>query len=181
MCIDNNSYKYFSSIANQWIGHVPYNIMLKFKIQHSFQNPFEAVVIESSKNPDNIVLKKEAINVIIDLFDEELETMIKFEYTKNLQCYCDIIGLVMKENGDERTFCQELPEYLETGAHDQRILFLLNLGISRNTAIHLYERINNVSNIDECVNWLKLNMKSMEDELDNIHYEEIKMRLEILQ
>ena len=40
MCIDNNKYKYFSSIANQWIGHVPYNIMLKFKIKYSFQNPF---------------------------------------------------------------------------------------------------------------------------------------------
>ena len=181
MRVDDNSYKYFSSIANRWIGHVPYNIILKFKIQYSFQNPFYDEVKESIKNPNSIVLKKEAINAIIDSFDKNLETMIKFEYTKNLQCYCDIIGLVMKENGDERTFCQELPEYLETGAHDQRILLLLNLGISRNTAIHLYKHINDVENIDECVNWLKLNMKFMESELDNIHYEEIKMRLEILQ
>ena len=177
---DTNSYKYVTQIAKRWIGHLPYKIILQYKIAAAERNPWIKIHKQSLENPNDVLLRKKAINLLIDDFDYDLEKRIKFEYTKNLQCYCDIIKLVMKENEDERTFCEALPEYLEAGAHDERILILLNLGISRNTALNIYKHFENINNATECIDWLKLNISDLENELDDIQFDEIKMRLKLL-
>ena len=177
---DTNSYKHFTKIAKKWIGHLPYKIILQYKIAASEYNPLIGTDKQSLENSDDVLLRKKAINVLIDDFDNDLEKHIKFVYTKNLQCYCDIIKLVMKENDDRRTFCEALPEYLEAGAHDERILILLNLGISRNTALNIYKYLKNINNATECIGWLKSNISYLENKLDDIQFDEIKMRLKLL-
>ncbi|MGH9922912.1 MAG: helicase-related protein, partial [Nitrososphaerales archaeon] len=154
------SYLYYAFVAKYWLLQSSYKRILENKISHTSRT-------------QNVPITKTFVNDMIDDLDEILETDIKYEYSRCLQCYCDILAKVMKERGDKRPFCEELSTYLEAGASDHRIFLLLSAGLSRNSAISIYERIDpNIKDISTCIDWLRSNQVLVRSELHPIMHEE---------
>lgn len=156
------SYVYYAFVATKWILHFPYKSILENKIRY-----------ESSK--DEVTIDKKFINDMIEDLEEVIENQLKYHYTRALRCYCDILARINKENGIVKPFCSELPDYLENGASDMRILFLIGIGISRTTAIKIYETINDdIKDIFKFKAWLNENFNTICSELPPILSDELK-------
>lgn len=161
-------YKHCTYIAKLWLKQSPYKRILEKNLWYR-----ETRVLKRT------LLKKE-INYIIDDLDKTLERQLKFNYTKSLQCYCDIIELILLEEKQPLDFCKNLAYFLEAGAYDPKILLLMNVGLSRNNAISLSSVIDNdiVSAMD-ALEWLRLHKDEIRKNIKNdMAYREIESLLE---
>lgn len=162
----NNFYVYFAFIANHWMQQQPYKRLLENKIRYT-----------AEKN--NLQITKPFVNKMIDELDETLERDLKFEYSRGLQCYCDLVERILKERNDPRVFCKDLADYLEAGASDPRIFLLLGIGLSRNSAISLYKYIEeNITDISTCIEWIRQNKDLVKSRLHDIQYKEVESLIE---
>jgi hypothetical protein len=125
--------------------------------------------------------RKAKINRIIEELDDNIENTIKFEYARGLKCYCDIVQKVLSEQGKDEKYCQRLPLFLESGASDEKILFLIGAGLSRNTSIEIYRIFANGAglpswkSVTDTVNWLRVNKSRLTTrQLHRILYSEIE-------
>lgn len=160
----NRSYRHFAFLANQWIGQKPYKKILDEQIRWAMIH-----------GHFNFSKRKEAINEIIEQLDEDIETEIRFEYTRCLKCYCDVIEQILSEEGLPVSYCRLLPTYLETGASDERILFLIGAGLSRNVAIEIFAAFGDIpvwKTVAETVDWLQHNKPIMKQKLHPVLYRE---------
>lgn len=156
------SYKYYALIAKFWLSQMSYKRILESNLNYA-------------ENVQKQILTKKLVNKIIDELDETLETALKYDYSRGLKCYCDLLTRVMKEKNDRRTFCTEISTYLEAGASDPRIFLLLSTGLSRNSAVSVYEKMDpNVKDISACIQWLRTNRSLLERELHPILFKEIE-------
>lgn len=76
-------------------------------------------------------------------------------------------------------FCESLPVYLESGASDERLLYLLGAGLSRNIALEIFEvfsgALPNWSSITETLTWLRVNVPVLRTLLrDELLFKEIE-------
>lgn len=98
-------------------------------------------------------------NVIRDTM-KDVEEFARFKFAKFSSCYIDILRFYLKEKGEDELI-EKIPQlhiWLEFGVSQQTQISLINIGLSRNTAITLSESIAN-DNLtrQECLNWLKSN------------------------
>ena len=143
---DHNRYVYVTNLATSWIKAHPYKRLLSKKIE-----------LNSHSESD-----KAFINRMIDELDDDIENLIKFEYTRALQCYCDVIEQILHENHSTKTFCVNLPEYLEAGAWDPRIFLLMDVGFTRTSALYIYTKLNlEISDVTGCLAWVRKNKSSV--------------------
>lgn len=157
----NESYEYYAGLGAYWIWGRSYKQLLDNKIANN--------VAEENET------QKEFINRMIEKHDDDLERELKFTYAKGLQCYCDIVAHILKQNKDERKYCTDLPEYLEAGASSPLVFTLLDLGLSRITALLLYKEMDeNIKEPSECINWLIDNDALVHKKLGDILYEDLK-------
>lgn len=145
---DHDRYTYITTLANQWIRGFPYKMLLNKKI--------------SLNTPKAKEESKKFVNRMIDELDTDIETWIKFEYTRTLQCYCDIVEQILIERKSDLVFCKNLPEYLEAGAWDMRIFLLMDVGFTRTSALYLYDKLGSeVTDEFNCLAWLRDNMSDV--------------------
>lgn len=160
-----NSFVYYAFVAKEWILHQPYKIILENKI-----NYFSV----KKKRPKD----KKFINEMIENLEDIIENKLKYYYARGLKCYCDLLTKIYEERNMKIDFCDLLPEYLEYGASDEKILFLMSLGISRTTSIKLYEKIDIVfEDMRGFKSWLKKNYDDLTNTLPKILLEELKTYL----
>ena len=145
---DHRRYLYVTNLATSWIKGRPYKRLLSKKIESNSHNNSES--------------DKAFINRMIDELDDDIENLIKFEYTRALQCYCDVIEQILHENHSTKTFCVNLPEYLEAGAWDPRIFLLMDVGFTRTSALYIYTKLNlEISDVTGCLAWVRKNKSSV--------------------
>lgn len=98
-------------------------------------------------------------NVIRDTM-KDVEEFARFKFAKFSSCYIDILRFYLTSNG-KNDLVEKIPQlhiWLEFGVSQQTQISLINIGLSRNTAITLSESIANDNlNRQECLNWLKSN------------------------
>ncbi|CUR51349.1 protein of unknown function [Nitrosotalea devaniterrae] len=139
-------------IAGDWINQKYYKQILESRIYYE------------EKHRKKSTLTKKEINKLIDKVDDILENDLRFSYTRGLQCYSDILELVIRENKLELKSYSNLADHLEIGAYDKRVYFLMNLGFSRNNAISITKIIpKHIENINECKQWLKANTEKIQE------------------
>ena len=117
---------------------------------------------------------KKLVNKIINDFDRVLEDTLKFEYASALRCYVDVLSRILQERGQTRAFCKDLSMYLEVGASDSRIFVLLSAGLSRNTAVEIYDEIpQTVKDVTTCIEWLREHKSTIRRKLHEYLFQEI--------
>ena len=142
---------YYTNLAFRWMGEESYKSLIKDKIDWNKHN------IRSRES------WKGYVNRMISVLDEEIETKIKYDYTRALKCYINITQEILKERQEYRDNFLELPIYLEAGVHTKNVLFLLEAGISRNTAIELKGFIEkDFTGVSDSISWLKSHREQIE-------------------
>jgi hypothetical protein len=161
---NNESYVYYALIAKFWLLHMPYRMILQGNID------YETDETRDGHKP----YSKKLVNKLINNLDRVLEDTLKFEYARALRCYVDVISRILQLRGEYPPFCKELPMYLEAGASDPRIFVLLSAGLSRNTAVEIYDEIpNNVRDVQSCIEWLRENRNAIKRKLHDYMYQEV--------
>ncbi|MDE2589367.1 MAG: hypothetical protein KGL95_06855, partial [Patescibacteria group bacterium] len=160
--MDISNYKYYAFVANQWINQQSYKRILENRL--SF--------IQQQKKRK---LTKSEINENIDRVDEILESILKYDYTRGLRCYCDIAEYVIRKRDLIIEYSRDLPEYLETGAHDKRVFLLLSVGLSRNSAITISHNMpDKIDTVPKCIAWLRENKTKIKDMVHELMYQELE-------
>lgn len=162
----SNSYRYYVAIARLWLNQKSYKRIIENQIRYEIR--------ESDSES-----RKEKINKTIDDVDKTLSQELKFNYSKALQCYCDIVEHIFQEKNEKISFCKNLAEFLEAGAYDSRVLLLMNIGISRNNSIALYKLLDkNTSTLLSALEWLRSHKYDVRKKINNdIAYKEIEYLL----
>ena len=172
--IENNSFVYFTFLASSWISAKSYKQILDDKIEWERTHYDGTLILNDKKD------YKTFVNKVIDKLDEELEERIKYDYSRALKCYCDIVGKVLEERHRSVHYANNLHLYLEAGASSNQVLMLLGVGLSRNTAIqiaHYAKRIGEAiywADTPSVILWLRAHEASLSEFLEPILYEEIK-------
>jgi len=158
---EDNGYRYFSWLASVWLMETSYKSILENKISRGELRANES--------------EKAFINRMIEDLDDNIESDLKYEFSKGLKCYIDIANYCMSKIGYETTICKELPTLLEAGACSKRTLFLMEAGFSRTSAIKISEIMEeDKETISEYISWIQNNMTLLKEKIPNILYEEIK-------
>ncbi len=159
-------WSYLGVLGANWILEKPYREILDGKIEHNKAKENET--------------EKEFHNRIIEDLDVDIERALKYDYTRGLKCYSDIVKYIAdEENEFTKHGCEELPVYLEWGTFNKNTLFFMELGLSRSVSILLNKRIGvDLSTSKDCLSWLRLNEKSFETTMPDIFYKEIVRLLE---
>lgn len=134
------AWKYYGVLASNWILEMPYKEILGGKIEHN--------------EPEEGESEKKFYNRMIEELDDDIEKQLRYEYTRGLKCYADIIRFI----GPNKPSCDELPVFLEWGTYHNNTLLLLEIGLSRNVAIMLNEHIEKeLGTTTDCLNWIQTN------------------------
>lgn len=162
------SHKHFLYLAAVWIREGAYKQILDGQIQY-----------EKDHEHFDFTKPKQEINRIIEDLDEDLEDKIRFDYTRGLKCYSDIFEEIMSEENQllPPEYCQLLPTFLEAGASDKRILFLIGAGLSRNVAIEISRTMGSLpdwNTLEETIAWLRTNGSALKEKMHPLLYEEIE-------
>jgi len=162
-----NAIKFYAYVANEWI------------LQRSYKTIVENRIRYLKKQPENKQFGKPEINRTIDDIDEVLETTLKFEFTRGLRCYCDIVEHIVEKKGMIEEFSKNLPDYLETGAYDPRVYLLLDVGLSRNSAISISSKMGeNIKTVGATLDWLRDHKEKIKGILHPLMYKELEVLLE---
>ena len=135
---------YYSFIAANWIKQQSYGDIIKNGLEYHSKN-------------DKKIQDKDKINSHIEKINSILEEKLKYEFARAIKCYCDLIKYIVKEKNlnSIHPINYNIPDYLESGAYKKNMLYLLDLGISRNNAIHISKLIDHeMQNVDKIIQWL---------------------------
>jgi len=178
------SYKFFAFVANEWITQSSYKKIIEKRISFTMSQK-EKIKNDNEQKydkmfDDNGDLTKRAINDIIDDIDEAIESKIKYEFTRGLRCYCDVVKYILEKKHSISQFSMKLPDYLETGAYDEKVFMLLDLGLTRNSAIHISGKMGrDITTTSSVIRWLKKHLNDMRPPfLHPIAFKELSLVLE---
>ena len=163
----HRSHVYFTMLANQWVKEVPYKRILDDQIGYSLDKNLS----ESAR--------KNQINEIIEELNVSLEETIRYHYTRGLKCFSDITRQILNEEESSETFCEDLYQYLETGASSDRVRFLIGAGLPRTTAITIVEAwgrnlLPEWTRVGDAVLWLREHSSELKDILPEILFHELQ-------
>lgn len=160
----SGSYKYHTLLAWEWIRGESFAQIITSKINYAKK--------DSEPTPRMVNAK------INELFND-INKLIRFTYQTYIKCYIDILSYYYESKKYEsREICTQWPKYLEYGSFDQNVILLQSIGLSRGTAITLKKLTPlTFQDEDDCMNWLRKNMKKFEDKIPPVMYGEIKQTL----
>ena len=133
--------------------------------------------IENHENTNQNYNKGKVIRDTMEL----IEQTARFRAPKYLDAYVDIVKLYLAEEGREDLIDDELDlsVALEFGVSTQTLMSLMEFGLSRISAVALYERIA-LDQLDQaaCIEWLREREKNLEAlELPNIVLREVRTKI----
>lgn len=165
----NRLYRRYAVIGTMWIRQEAYKRILLKEIEYEIKG-------KPSDSPE--VTKK--INEVIEELDDTIEDKIRYDYVRGMKCYCDILGYVMVRKSKKWNYCERLPMFLEAGASDERILFLIGAGLSRTVAIELYgsfggsQGLPEWKSVRETIVWLRDNSKRLRGNMHPYFFSELE-------
>ena len=164
-------HEYFALLAQKWILEDSYKNLLDGKIDKKT----EYYTRKKIKIPSH----DKFINSVIDELDDDIEQVLRYDYTRGLKCYNDIVEEIKLKTLDNRQSCKELPIYLEAGTNNKNTLLLLEAGFSRNLAIDVSHEMNvNFDDIQGTIEWIKANKSNLKDKLFPLLYKELEVIVE---
>ncbi|MBX3241850.1 MAG: hypothetical protein KIT80_12755 [Chitinophagaceae bacterium] len=158
----NNSYLNIIQTINRVLSGDPeelayYQAILIVNWMKGF--PLYLLIDNSFKYWQRTTTPRKLDNVIRDTM-KDVEEFARFKFAKFSSCYIDILRFYLSEKGKDELI-EKIPQlhiWLEFGVSQQTQISLINIGLSRNTAITLSESIANDNlNRQECLNWLTTN------------------------
>lgn len=167
-----NSLSYYATIMTKWVKGFSLSQIIQQSIDYHTKYNKEIVL---DFDYDNKILfdpyNKKHINYVIENVIEDIEYILRFLFEKYFNHYHSVVvKLVGEENAGENW-----ATLLEYGTQNRIVIALQNIGISRHTAIKVYERCKNngliirenkLENIDKQLVLQRFRKNSMEyDEL----------------
>nr|WP_321357002.1 DEAD/DEAH box helicase [uncultured Draconibacterium sp.] len=135
-----NSLSYYATIMTQWVKGFSLNQIIQQSIEYHNNKNKEIILDYDYNNP--IVFNprdKRHINYVIENVIEDIEYILRFLFEKYFNHYHSIVvNLLGEENAGENW-----ATLLEYGTQNRIVIALQNTGISRHTAIKLYEKCRN--------------------------------------
>ncbi len=166
----SQSYRFYVLMADFWIHQHSYKYILERRLSYERDQ-----IRKKTKGTEDYDLTPQKINKIIDDLDDTLERQLKFEYTRGLQCYCDIVEKILLDRKQNIDFCRDLPDFLESGAYESKVFLLMSLGISRNASITISNLIpDDITTVMEALEKLREYAKSIKFQVHELVYDEIK-------
>lgn len=170
-----NSLSYYATIMTQWVKGFSLSQIIQQSIDFHINNNKEIILDYDFQNPVRFNPRdKRHINYVIENVIEDIEYILRFLFEKYFNHYHSIVvKLLGEENAGENW-----ATLLEYGTQNRIVIALQNTGVSRHTAIKVYEkcrnsglviRDNKLERIDKQIVLLKFRKDSMEyDELIKI-------------
>jgi len=164
----SGSHKHYSYVADLWIRETRYKQILQGQIEY-----------EKTHNHFKFEKPKAEINRIIEELDKDLEDMVRFDYTRGLKCYSNILEEIASEENRPMppAYCPFLSTFLEAGASDKRVLFLIGSGLSRTVAIEISRAMETLPKWDslaETMIWLRANRPILKEKIHPLLFEEVE-------
>ncbi|MGQ1890137.1 DEAD/DEAH box helicase [Thermophagus sp. OGC60D27] len=135
-----NSLSYYATIMTQWVKGFSLNQIIQQSIEYHNNTNKEIILDYDYNNP--IVFNprdKRHINYVIENVIEDIEYILRFLFEKYFNHYHSIVvNLLGEENAGENW-----ATLLEYGTQNRIVIALQNTGISRHTAIKVYEKCRN--------------------------------------
>jgi hypothetical protein len=145
---DSKIYHHYAYLSSQWIREYPLKALIDSYIHYL--------------NKEN---KFKDINSCVRKVVDEIDHILTYKYAKYLKCYIDILKFHLKSL-NINTKVIDLSTFLEFGAYNLTTLSLIDMGLSRTTAIRLRRLIRHDDlNITQCEQWLKDNYQQHKDSL----------------
>lgn len=167
---NKNSLKYYAVLMNKWINGLTLSQIISQAIEWEKENNYQIKVSYDEYedfNPKN----KKHINIVIEDTIDNLEYILRFLFEKYFNHYYQVLVKILGEDNAGENWAT----LLEYGTQNRIIIALQNVGLSRNTAIKIYQNHKDVLTIIDnklsAINKAKLLGQFKKDSLE---YEEIK-------
>lgn len=166
----NNSLKYYAVLMNQWINGFTLNQIISQAINWNYENG-NMIKISYTEFETFDKRNKKHINIIIENIIDDLEYVLRFLLEKYFNHYYQILVKILGEENAGENWAT----LLEYGTQNRIIIALQNIGLSRNTAINIYQNHRDVLTITDgklsAVNKIRLLSVYKKETLE---YEEIR-------
>lgn len=141
---NKNSMKYYAVIMNQWMNGITLNQII---VQSLNWHDEKSLQIQVDYNEFAVFEKNNLnhINIVIEKIIDDIEYVLRFLFEKYFNHYYQIIiNLLGEENSGENW-----ATLLEYGTQNRIVIALQNMGLSRHTAMTIYNKCRYALNIQD--------------------------------
>lgn len=168
---DKNSLRYYATLMNQWINGLTLSHIIKESIDWKANNPNSTIKISYKDYIKFDKTDKKHINIVIEDVIDDIEYVLRFLFEKYFNHYYQV---VLKIKGEDKSG-ENWATLLEYGTQNRVVIALQNLGISRNTAIKIYQNHReSLIMIDNKLQSINKNKLLKEFNINSLEYDEIK-------
>lgn len=139
-----NSLRYYAFLMNQWINNIGLSQMIKQSLEY-YRNTQSKVNIGGNEYVDFQEGNKKHINIVIEKLIEDIDYILRFLLEKYFNHYFQITTSIYGEDEAGENWAS----LLEYGTQNRIAIALQNLGLSRNTALKLYDKARSALVIEE--------------------------------
>lgn len=167
---NKNSLKYYAVLMNKWINGLTLSQIINQSIEWKIENDNTIKVSYSDYEKFDLKNKKHINTVIEDTIDD-LEYILRFLFEKYFNHYYQVLVKILGEDKAGQNWAT----LLEYGTQNRIIIALQNVGLSRNTAIKIYQNHKDaLSIIDNKLNGINKTKLLFQFKRDSLEYTEIK-------
>lgn len=130
-----NSLKYYAFLMNQWINNIGLSQMIRQSLEY-YKDTGSKVNIGNNEYVPFQYQNKRHINIVIENLIEDIDYILRFLLEKYFNHYYQIIVDIYGEDDAGENWAS----LLEYGTQNRIVIALQNLGISRNTALKIFEK-----------------------------------------
>ncbi len=130
-----NSMKYYAVLMNQWINGFPLNSIIKSTLDWKSKNG-GTVRINYKEPVEFSIENKLHINYVIETLIDDIEYVLRFLFEKYFNHHFQIISEILSEEKAGENWAS----LLEYGTQNRIVIALQNIGLSRSTALKIYEK-----------------------------------------
>jgi len=165
-----NSLKYYAVLMNKWINGLTLSQIISQAIEWKIEND-NSIKVSYNEYEDFDSKNKKHINIVIENTIDDLEYILRFLFEKYFNHYYQILVKILGEDKAGENWAT----LLEYGTQNRIVIALQNVGLSRNTAIKIFQNNKDalliIDNKLSSINKPKL-LSSLKK--DTLEYEEIK-------
>jgi hypothetical protein len=129
-----NSLKYYAVLMNKWINGLTLSQIISQAIEWKIENDNSIQVAYNEYEAFDLKNKKH-INIVIENTIDDLEYILRFLFEKYFNHYYQILVKILGEENAGENWAT----LLEYGTQNRIIIALQNIGLSRNTAIRIFQ------------------------------------------
>ncbi|NVK52516.1 MAG: DEAD/DEAH box helicase [Flavobacteriaceae bacterium] len=137
---NSNSLSYYATIMTQWVKGFSLSQIIQQSIDYHIDNNKEIILDYDFQNPILFDPRdKRHINYVIENVIEDIEFILRFLFEKYFNHYHSIVVKLLGEDNAGENWAT----LLEYGTQNRIVIALQNIGISRHTAIKVYDKCRN--------------------------------------